>query len=64
MALNWRFAPGSQVSIVWKNSINNYDEYLISGLYENLNHILNQSQQNSFSIRIMYYLDYLYLRKK
>ena len=64
MALNWWFAPGSQMSIVWKNSMEDYDNTLIISWYDNIERTFSVLQQNSISFKIMYYLDYLYLNKK
>jgi hypothetical protein len=64
MALNWWFAPGSQMSIVWKNSMED-DKYGDIQLHwtDNINSTFNVLPQNSLSFKIVYYLDYLYLRK-
>ena len=64
MALNWWFAPGSQMSIVWKNSMQDYNDILTINWFDNINNTFNTIPQNSLSFKIVYYLDYLYLRKK
>ncbi|MBT6816029.1 MAG: carbohydrate binding family 9 domain-containing protein [Flavobacteriales bacterium] len=64
MALNWWFAPGSQMSIVWKNSMQDYNDILTIDWFDNINNTFNTIPQNSLSFKIVYYLDYLYLRKK
>ena len=65
MSFNWWFAAGSQVSIVWKNSMQPEEEILfISNWSENIHNTFNSNPQNSFSFKIVYYLDYLYLKKK
>ena len=64
MALNWWFAPGSQMSLVWKNSMQDYNDIFIPGLFDNLEQTFSLMQQNSISFKIMYYLDYLYLKKR
>ena len=64
MSLNWWFAPGSQMSIVWKNSMEDNDDILTIDRLDNINNTFNTIAQNSFSFKIVYYLDYLYLRKK
>jgi hypothetical protein len=63
IALNWRFAPGSQLSLVWKNAIDNEDNILINHWSNNVEETFNLAQQNSVSLKVIYYLDYLYLRK-
>jgi hypothetical protein len=64
IAFNWRFAPGSQMSLVWKNAIDNEDNILINHWTENVEESFNLAQQNSLSLKVIYYLDYLYLKKK
>lgn len=63
IAFNWRFAPGSQMSLVWKNAIDNEDDILINHWVNNVEESFNLAQQNSLSLKVIYYLDYLYLRK-
>ena len=63
IAFNWWFAPGSQMSLVWKNAIDNEDNILINHWVDNVEESFNLAQQNSLSLKIIYYLDYLYLRK-
>ncbi len=64
LVYRWEFAPGSELSLVWKNAIFEYDE----GKYEknyftNVNNLLKSPQHNSFSLKILYYLDWQYLKK-
>ncbi|MBC8084816.1 MAG: hypothetical protein H7Z21_16580, partial [Hymenobacter sp.] len=65
----WWFAPGSQVSIVWKNA-NNPDYDYRSGneatplYFSNLSNTINTPHNNSVSVKVLYYLDYLALRPK
>lgn len=59
---NWWFFPGSQISLVWKNGIDNTEDYLTNHWIENLNNSFQLEKQNSISLKIIYYLDYLYLK--
>ncbi|MFQ3333012.1 MAG: hypothetical protein ACI8ZH_000909, partial [Flavobacteriales bacterium] len=63
IAFNWWFAPGSQMSLVWKNAIADQENYLRNHWIDNLEESFNLAQQNSISLKVIYYLDYLYLRK-
>jgi len=63
IAFNWWFAPGSQMSLVWKNAIDNQENILINHWVDNIEESFNLAQQNSLSLKVIYYLDYLYLRK-
>ncbi len=65
----WRFAPGSDLFLVWKNNI--AGSYLQSDTtLDDINYLkgvkgLNQlPQENSFSVRVVYYVDYLNIQKK
>ena len=61
---NFWFAPGSELSIVWKNAILSNGNHVISYYKDNLDALLKNPQENSLSLRIRYYLDYLNLKKK
>ncbi|MBG8552653.1 DUF5916 domain-containing protein [Hymenobacter guriensis] len=61
----WWFAPGSQVSVVWKNA---GSTQLLANeatplYFDNLSNTINTPHNNNVSIKILYYLDYLTLRK-
>lgn len=60
----WNFAPGSQISVVWKNSIATFDNDIEPGYLNDLSNTLSSPASNSISIRILYYLDALYFKKK
>ena len=61
--LLWHFAPGSELSLVWKNQIYTSDQKINQDYFNNLNYALEQDQINSISIKFLYYLDYLYLKR-
>ncbi|MBC7885422.1 MAG: carbohydrate binding family 9 domain-containing protein [Saprospiraceae bacterium] len=61
MQYNWRFAPGSDIVIVWKNQIYHNDKKYDRNYFSNLGGLFDAVQENSFSIRVLYFLDYLYL---
>ncbi len=62
ISLNWWYNPGSQISIVWKNGIDISDENINNTWIDNANQTYSFSKQNSISLKIVHYLDYLYLR--
>ncbi|MBI3503031.1 MAG: carbohydrate binding family 9 domain-containing protein [Bacteroidetes bacterium] len=64
LAFTWQFHPGSEISIVWKNAILTEKSDLVKNYYENLNRTIGSPQSNSFSIKILYYLDYQMLKRK
>lgn len=64
MVYSWNFAPGSEMSIVWKNAIDRDTETIEGSYFENLSNTLTNAQSNSLSIKLLYYLDYHYLKGK
>ena len=60
----WNFAPGSQLSIVWKNAVNSMTDILENNYFHDLRNTVNSPASNSFSIRMLYYLDAMYLKRK
>ena len=54
----WRFAPGSDLYIVWKNSIFGQDQNSMISYGENLNALFDKPQSNSFSVKAIYYIDF------
>ena len=58
-----QFAPGSFINVVWKNE-NIHDNTIADHKYfKNLNRTLEDYHSNNLSVRIIYFLDYLHLRK-
>ncbi len=64
MVYTWQFALGSFVNIVWKNSIGTFDQTVSDPYFKNLGNTLSAPQLNSLSLRVIYFLDYLSLKKK
>ena len=60
----WFFAPGSELNIVWKNSIYQFGTYLPENYLDDIDQVFDAPVGNNFSIKLLYYLDYLYLKKK
>ena len=59
----WQFAPGSFINIVWKNSIENFDRAVSDGYFKNFDKTLGTDQNNNLSFKVLYFLDYLQLKK-
>jgi hypothetical protein len=60
----WNFAPGSQLSIVWKNAVTTVQDIMENNYVNDWKSTINSPASNSFSIRFLYYLDFLYFKKK
>jgi len=59
----WYFAPGSELSVVWKNLIMTSGNQLNNNYFNDLGETLGAPQTNSFSARILYYIDYQLIKK-
>lgn len=58
LTLTWEFAPGSNLSLVWKNALLTENQDVEAGFYSNLKETFKQPQLNNVSLKVLYYLDY------
>jgi hypothetical protein len=63
MVFFWQFAPGSELNIVWKNSLLKRENDINPDYYYNFKGSLNSPQNNMISIKVLYYIDYATLKK-
>jgi len=54
----WQFARGSELSILYRNSIFNSDDQSNLSFSKNLSNLFKQPLQQNLSFRLVYYLDY------
>lgn len=59
----WQFAPGSFLNLVWKNNATTLDGIANYGYFKNFNNTIASPQNNNLSIKIIYFLDYLDIKK-
>jgi hypothetical protein len=64
MIYTWQFALGSFLNIGWKNAIATSDNDFYDNYPHNLRNTISAPQLNSFSVKVIYFLDYLSLKKK
>ncbi len=64
MVYTWEFAPGSFINIVWKNSIYSGDQQINDSYFKNFRNTVSAAQNNNISLKVIYYLDAVSLRKK
>lgn len=64
LVYQWNFAPGSVLSLVWKNSISLDEKEIDYNYFRNVDNVWDSPQINSFSFKLLYYIDYQMLRKK
>ena len=63
MVYTWQFAQGSFLNIVWKNSIYSFANTIERDYFENFGHTLEADQNNNLSLKVIYFLDYLDMKK-
>lgn len=61
---SWVFAPGSELSVAYKNSAETNEYQYRKGYFKNFDNTISSPQNNSLSIKLLYYLDYLDFKKK
>ncbi len=57
LSFNWRFAPGSEATLLYRNQIFNEDEFSTLNYTDSLDNLFNQPIQHTLSLRIVYFLD-------
>jgi len=62
MNYTWQIAPGSFINVGWKTASQQFDARVDEKYYYNLRNTLSLPQQTNFSVKLIYYLDYLDLR--
>jgi hypothetical protein len=62
MVFKWNFAPGSWLTAVWKNTVDT-DGEMIDNYFDNVDNMFKQSQVNSVSLKLLYYIDYQQVAK-
>lgn len=58
MSFRWRFAPGSEATLLYRNQIFNLDNQSTIGYTESLGNLFEAPQQHTVSLRITYFVDY------
>ncbi|MFM2049467.1 MAG: hypothetical protein RI955_2015 [Bacteroidota bacterium] len=57
MVFNWQFAPGSTITVAWKNLVYANTDIEQFKYINNFNSTFNNTLSNSFSIKILYFLN-------
>jgi len=58
LSFRWRFAPGSELTFLYRNQIFNEDNLSDINFGDSLDNLFEQSAQHTLSIRVTYFLDY------
>lgn len=64
MVYTWQFGPGSFLNVVWKNQIIGEGNNIAYGYFKNLDRTFGLEQNNNLSLKLLFYFDYLNLKKK
>jgi hypothetical protein len=67
MFYTWDFLPGSRLTLSWKNALGAevyLDETQYRTYFKNFNQVLRSPHSNELSLKVVYYLDYLTLRRR
>lgn len=63
LGYSWRFAPGSDLSLVWKVSLFQSGNELPADYFQNWKLLSQNPSFNSLSLKVIYYIDYLSIRE-
>lgn len=55
---SWWFAPGSQLTLLYRNAVGNYLEESRIGFSKNFEKLFDEPMINSLSLKLTYYIDY------
>jgi Domain of unknown function (DUF5916) len=59
----WQYAPGSFINLVWKNAAQDFNRIVNDGYFKNFNQTMEADDNNNLSLKVIYFLDYLEMRK-
>jgi hypothetical protein len=58
LSYSWEFAPGSQLSVLYRNSIYNRSDIVDLSFFTNVKDTFDNPLYNNISLKLIYYLDY------
>ncbi|MEW5674900.1 DUF5916 domain-containing protein [Flavobacterium enshiense] len=58
LSYSWWFAPGSQISLLYRNNATYFDREVNKKFYNNLDHTLSDNLTNTLSVSVRYFIDY------
>src|SRR5690606_2046377 len=58
LRFSWWFAPGSQLTLLYRNAMESYVSDSQINFSNNFRNLFDEPQLNSLSLRVSYYLDY------
>jgi hypothetical protein len=60
----WEFVSGSFFTVTWKNAIATDDNLIANNYSKNLHNTIYSNELNTVSLKVIYFLDYLSIKKK
>jgi len=60
----WEFAPGSKLSLLYRNTIINCDQMAQLSFSDNFKNLMDQPQKHTFIMKMTYYIDYNTVKNK
>lgn len=63
LGYTWQFAPGSFLTALYRNQIFNESDDSMASYKESLDSLFQQDNRNTFSLRLVYFLDYNDIKK-
>jgi hypothetical protein len=64
MVYTWQFLPGSELSVVWKNSIYTLGSAIAQDYFSDWDIVSDAAQINSFSLKLIWYIESRQLMRK
>jgi hypothetical protein len=58
LSYTWQFAPGSQLTALYRNQIFNFSNNAQDNYFTSTNTLFKQEARNTFSLRLVYFIDY------
>lgn len=64
LSYKWNFAPGSELIALYRNQLKSTDDQVDRSYFENVDRLITNNLGHVFSLRMVYYLDYLMVKKR
>ncbi|HLA56793.1 MAG TPA: DUF5916 domain-containing protein, partial [Flavobacterium sp.] len=58
LSYSWWFAPGSQVSVLYRNNANTFSNNIDKDFGKNFSNVFDDNLNHVFSISVRYFIDY------
>lgn len=57
LVFSWRFAPGSDLFLLYRSNLNDLSNLVEHNYFQNLNNVFQQNNNQTLSLRVVYYLE-------